>query len=48
MLQDREMTDRRTAAVVLKACPPIYLVSTYMPGEVGVEHHTRRMAQKHN
>ncbi|CAM9847507.1 unnamed protein product [Heterosigma akashiwo] len=48
MLQDGEMTDRHTAAVVLKASPPIYLVSTYIPGEVGVEHHTRRLAQMHN
>ena len=50
MLQDGEMTDRYTAAVVLKASPlPIYLlVSTYMPGDAGVEHHTRRLARKHN
>ena len=48
MLQDGEMTDRYTAAVVLKASPPIYLVSTYMPGDMGVEHQTRRLARKQN
>ncbi|CAN0005384.1 unnamed protein product, partial [Heterosigma akashiwo] len=48
MLQDGEMTDRYTTAVVLKASPPIYLVSTYMPGDMGVEHQTRRLARKQN
>ncbi|CAN0037061.1 unnamed protein product, partial [Heterosigma akashiwo] len=48
MLQDGEMTDRRTAAVVLKACPPIYLVSTYMPGEVGGRTPYQTTGQKHN
>ncbi|CAN0110894.1 unnamed protein product, partial [Heterosigma akashiwo] len=46
LLQDGDMTDRYTAAAVMRSDQPVYFMSSYMARSICVEHSTRKWVQK--